>query len=155
MLLNLVLVCFAVIASISVNQVHSSRILAIFPFPGKSHQIMFDAMILGLSRRGHQVDVISHFPMKTLPPNVNYVVSLQGTVKSLVNSFHMDFVTNNLSQEPAIFISTLYGNDLCELMGHEKMRRFIDDIRGKDSLYDLVITEVGSTVNKNVFNNLQ
>lgn len=40
------------------------RILGLFPIQGKSHIIMFERLMKELAERGHEVDVLSHFPQK-------------------------------------------------------------------------------------------
>lgn len=47
----------------------SANILGVFHFNGKSHFIMFEALMKGLAARGHQVTVVSHFPQEKPLPN--------------------------------------------------------------------------------------
>ncbi|XP_053685210.1 UDP-glycosyltransferase UGT5-like [Sabethes cyaneus] len=42
---------------------HSSRILAVFAFPGRSHWMMIDAILNELLDRGHQVTCIANYPL--------------------------------------------------------------------------------------------
>lgn len=42
----------------------NAKILALFTLPGKSHFNMFEPFLKGLVQRGHEVDVVSHFPQK-------------------------------------------------------------------------------------------
>lgn len=59
--------------------VSSSRILAIFPYNGKSHFDVFEPFVKELAARGHQVVVVSHFPQKQ--PVTNYTdISLVGSI---------------------------------------------------------------------------
>ncbi|KAJ9587118.1 hypothetical protein L9F63_028307, partial [Diploptera punctata] len=57
----------------------SARILALFPYVGKSHFVMFEPYIKELASRGHQVVVVSHFPQKQPVPNLKDV-SLVGSI---------------------------------------------------------------------------
>lgn len=50
------------------------RILGIFPLHVRSHMMMFEQLIKGLARRGHQVDVISSFPQIKPYPNYTDIV---------------------------------------------------------------------------------
>lgn len=69
--------------------VHSYKILALFPHPGKSHVDVFLPLTKALARKGHEVTVISHFPLKT--PQINYTdVSLGNGSNHLINIFDMD-----------------------------------------------------------------
>lgn len=42
-----------------------ANILAVFTFPGLSHYRMFQPLVKELAIRGHNVDVVNHFPLKT------------------------------------------------------------------------------------------
>ncbi|EDS43017.1 glucosyl/glucuronosyl transferase [Culex quinquefasciatus] len=53
--------------------VNSDRILAIFPSPAKSHQIVFRAFVDGLLARGHQLTVMSPDPFETDNPNITQI----------------------------------------------------------------------------------
>lgn len=46
-----------------------ANILGVFHFNGKSHFIMFEALMKGLAAKGHQVTVVSHFPQEKPLPN--------------------------------------------------------------------------------------
>ncbi|XP_039442022.1 UDP-glucosyltransferase 2-like [Culex pipiens pallens] len=50
-----------------------SRILAIFPSPAKSHQIVFRAIVKGLLERGHHVTMMSTDPIETDNPNITQI----------------------------------------------------------------------------------
>lgn len=45
--------------------VQSYNILAVFPLQSKSHYIMYERILKALAAKGHEVDVVSHFPQKT------------------------------------------------------------------------------------------
>ncbi|KAJ8683401.1 hypothetical protein QAD02_019193, partial [Eretmocerus hayati] len=93
----------------------SYRILALFPYNGKSHNVMFGALMKGLAKRGHKVDVVTHWPEKNAPENYKVIVNLNGTLKSVVNSFTVEYVTS-MSSSSAKWCATVYGNKICELM---------------------------------------
>ncbi|XP_014479946.1 PREDICTED: UDP-glucuronosyltransferase 2B15-like isoform X2 [Dinoponera quadriceps] len=57
-----VLSTFLVILATCDHVTNGYRILGVFPFQGYSHWIMIEPLMEGLAQRGHQVDVISHFP---------------------------------------------------------------------------------------------
>ncbi|XP_055614414.1 UDP-glucosyltransferase 2-like [Uranotaenia lowii] len=50
-----------------------ARILAIFPSPAKSHQIVFRAVVRGLLEKGHQVLMMTTDPFETDNPNVTQI----------------------------------------------------------------------------------
>ncbi|XP_038111856.1 UDP-glucosyltransferase 2-like [Culex quinquefasciatus] len=50
-----------------------SRILAIFPSPANSHQIVFRAIVKGLLERGHHVTMMGTDPIETDNPNITQI----------------------------------------------------------------------------------
>uniref|UniRef100_A0A1Y1LL43 UDP-glucuronosyltransferase n=1 Tax=Photinus pyralis TaxID=7054 RepID=A0A1Y1LL43_PHOPY len=44
------------------------KILGVFPFTGRSHFLIFEPLLKELSRRGHEVTVMSSFPLRNPPP---------------------------------------------------------------------------------------
>ncbi|XP_035737140.1 UDP-glucuronosyltransferase-like isoform X1 [Vespa mandarinia] len=113
------------------------RILGIFPFLGKSHFVMFENLCKGLVKKGHQVDMISSYPLKK--PFVNYTDLI--VVPMEIN------VVNNISYKLANKISILQkisniaGNNLCENLAHPKIQKLIRN-PPKDPPYDVVLMEV-------------
>lgn len=103
---------------------------------------MFGSVCENLAKRGHQVDVISHFPLKTPLKNYNDLVDLNGTrlIKSgrvsveNAQSFGMDTVG---------YIAGYFGNDLCQTLGHSKIQEFVKTLHQRGP-YDLIITEVNT-----------
>ncbi|XP_033219248.1 UDP-glucuronosyltransferase 2C1-like [Belonocnema kinseyi] len=112
------------------------RILAVFPFNSRSHNIFLEGVSRGLANRGHQVDVISHFEMKNPPKTLKTIVNLHGTRANLMNNFTIEFASQ-LGSDLVPFIAKLYGNELCELMGLEKFQKFLRNLLH----YDAVVTE--------------
>lgn len=125
----------------SASIVDSYRILGIFPFNGKSHNVMFTALMRGLAKSGHQVDDITHYPIKNAGNNYNVVVNLNGTMKSVVNSFTIEYISTSLTGDISRSIADEYGNVICELMRLDEMQKFIKN-PPNDPPYDVVITEV-------------
>jgi len=63
-------VCLGFLLSIfAAYGAHGAKILGIFPLPGKSHFIVFSALLKEMANRGHQVTVYSPFPEKSPIPN--------------------------------------------------------------------------------------
>lgn len=57
----------------AINSGLSARILAVFPFPGKSHDIFFSSIIKSLVQKGHQVVEYSPFPPSEPIPNHSHI----------------------------------------------------------------------------------
>lgn len=131
---------FCVLLALFIHANDASRILGIFPYNGKSHFRMFDVLCKELVKRGHQVDVISHFPLKTPLANYTDVVDLNGTLKTVVNGITTDY-GKYIQRSVTYFVATDFGNNLCDLMKQEKMQKFIKN-PPNDPPYDLIIVEV-------------
>ena len=117
----------------------AARILGIFPLPGKSHFGMCETVMRALAARGHQVDVISHFPLKKPPPNY-HDISIEGSVPAVINNLTLQraetFASGNLAE-----LVQNAGNMVCDLLALPEIRNIIDH-PPTDPPYDLVITEV-------------
>ncbi|XP_053998601.1 UDP-glucosyltransferase 2-like [Hylaeus anthracinus] len=115
------------------------RILAIFPLNGRSHWITGQALTMGLARRGHQVDVVSHFPQKKPVPNYRDI-SLEGTLEPVINSMNASMVKDIGAQDFELLVQKV-GTKICDLLEHEKIQQLIHN-PPKDPPYDLVIVEL-------------
>ncbi|XP_026315383.1 2-hydroxyacylsphingosine 1-beta-galactosyltransferase-like [Hyposmocoma kahamanoa] len=51
------------------SDVQPARILGLFPHTGRSHQMVFEPLLNKLAERGHDVHVVSFFPLKNPPAN--------------------------------------------------------------------------------------
>ena len=134
------------LSTVAVLFVQSSayRILGVFPLNGRSHDMMFSSLMEGLAKRGHKVDVVTHFPPKHPPKNYKTIINLSGTMESLVNNFTIDFVLG-FGGNVVDPIANLYGNRLCDLMGLEEFQQLIHH-PPSDPPYDIFITEVSFVV---------
>lgn len=112
------------------------KILAIFPLNPRSHNIMLEAIVKGLAKNGHNVDVISHYELKNSLKNYKTIINLNNTLKSSINFMTIDFAFE--IEEYLISLIATNGNQICELMAHKEMQKFIKNLPN----YDVVITEV-------------
>ncbi|XP_017877327.1 UDP-glucuronosyltransferase 2B14-like [Ceratina calcarata] len=116
------------------------RILGMFPYNGKSHFIMFEHLMKALARKGHQVDVISTFPLKKPYPNYNDLIVLP-TARDFMNNMTYDEMHNMIRASSAFAVATMTGNDICENLKYPKFQELIRN-PPKDPPYDVVIMEV-------------
>ncbi|PNF35836.1 UDP-glucuronosyltransferase 2B1 [Cryptotermes secundus] len=70
---------FVILTSWCASLVSGARILALFPYIGKSHFDVFEPFVKELATRGHHVVVLSHFPQKQPIPNYTDI-SLVGSI---------------------------------------------------------------------------
>ncbi|KPJ18103.1 Ecdysteroid UDP-glucosyltransferase [Papilio machaon] len=64
---------------------HAARLLAVLPTNTRSHYAMYGRLIEALAKRQHHITVLTHFPMKNPPPNVEEI-SLAGTIPEITNN---------------------------------------------------------------------
>ncbi|XP_046427732.1 UDP-glucosyltransferase 2-like [Neodiprion fabricii] len=117
-----------------------SKILAIFPYQGQSHNMMFEPIVIGLARAGHSVDVVSHFPPKEPVEGLNHI-SLKGTLHFYVDNVTASFASTMIGVKAIDHMSYQEPNDLCNLMRLPQLQNVIET----DKKYDLMLTEVFGT----------
>ena len=116
------------------------KILGIIGFNGNSHFIMFEKLMKGLAKKGHQVDVVSHFPQKEKVENYNDL-SLAGSLADLRNNLTYGFVKEGSSFFWVKNLMERGGDDVCDLLGHPVLQKLINK-DNTDTSYDLVIVQV-------------
>lgn len=131
----------AIIIAVIINGEKSdgARILGIFPLHGKSHFIMCEQLMKTLAQKGHQVDVISHFPLKKPFPNYTDF-SLEGTLPQIINNVSFAEM-QSLASGNLAHLMDICGDKICELLQHPAINKIIKN-PPKDPPYDLVIVEV-------------
>ncbi|XP_076243342.1 uncharacterized protein LOC143184768 [Calliopsis andreniformis] len=132
--LRVILLCVA----LSVCQGY--RILGVFPFQGKSHFIMFEHLMKGLARKGHQVDVISTFPLKKPHPNYTDLITIKTPVQ-FINNMTYDGMHAMVGKSVAYAVATMAGNDICEHLAHPEMQELLRN-PPKDPPYDVILIEI-------------
>lgn len=66
--------CLKILFSlIFLNAVQAARILSIFHTPSKSHQLLAQRLMLALVKSGHEVTIISPFPVKNAPVGLRHI----------------------------------------------------------------------------------
>lgn len=114
------------------------RIIGIFPLPGKSHFIPNFEILKGLAKRGHQVDVVSHFPLKNPLPNYTDIPIIESTIPAPTNNVTYD-VAKKLEQMSLSYLVKIAGIDLCDFLSHKVFQELLKPPKIK---YDIVIVEV-------------
>lgn len=117
----------------------SYRILGAFPLPGRSHWTMVEQLMLELARRGHQVDVITHFMQKKPVPNYREI-SIEGTTPLATNRMTADDIKSFGASSIRNF-TTVAGDKVCELLGLKQIQDIIKN-PPKDPPYDLFVVEL-------------
>ncbi|KAI7815543.1 UDP-glucuronosyltransferase [Rhyzopertha dominica] len=125
----------------SVNKCDGYNILGIFPMQGKSHFAMFEPLMEELARRGHSVDVVSHFPQNTPIPGYNDL-SIKGTLPSFINNVSMELFRDTTQFDVLMLTLSESGVELCETLFNTKV---LQDLKHTKKKYDVLITEIFST----------
>lgn len=114
-----------------------ANVLALFGFPGRSHWTMVEPLLKGLASRGHNVTVLSNFPLQE--PLENYHdLSLEGANKLVADFFTID-IARNVGPTGSFFFMIDATKQFCEAnMVHPSVQKIL---RARDK-YDVVITEV-------------
>ncbi|XP_043488518.1 UDP-glucosyltransferase 2-like [Polistes fuscatus] len=147
-----VLTCLIIYLTVCLTFSQGYRMLGIFAFHGKSHFMMFEALMKGLAKKGHQVDVISAFPLKKPVENYTDLVSIPIKL-TLVNNVSFDFMKINLREMPVHAVSTMGGNELCEYLNLPEIQKIIKD-PPTNPPYDVVISEIFGASCFAVFGNI-
>lgn len=121
------------IALSEISLISGSRILMLFPTPSKSHLIAVQGLSRTLAASGHDVTVISPFPMDKKVKNYR---DIKSPMSEEASSFADDIVKNPnksmMSSFPKILrITTSIAKDLLEMPEYEKIL--------KEEKFDLVI----------------
>ncbi|XP_076291113.1 UDP-glucosyltransferase 2 [Lasioglossum baleicum] len=119
---------------------HGYRILGLFPFNGKSHFIMFEQLMKGLAKKGHQVDVISTFPLKKPYPNYKDMIVLPAP-RQFMNNLTFADMKSMLSSSASHAIATLAGNEVCVSLSDPRIQELVKN-PPNDPPYDVILVEV-------------
>ncbi|XP_050425774.1 UDP-glycosyltransferase UGT5-like [Adelges cooleyi] len=131
----------------TVHCVCSYNILAIFPFSGKSHFVMFKTISEALAAKGHNITVVSHFPKSSQSSHAekqwkgNYIdYSIKDTVPVFENITIEEVFGNGIFREMLIILDD--GLDNCNgVMSSGRL----NDLMNAGAKYDLVLVEVFNT----------
>nr|CAD7196729.1 unnamed protein product [Timema douglasi] len=139
---SIFLILIAFFKSQMESMTHAARILGVFPVTSTSHQIVFRAVMKELAHRGHEMVVITPYPMRD-PSVKNYTeIDVSFMNKEWKNRFN--FVAGRSSKEsPQEMMTNLFnfGGHLCELMlSHPEVAELISTNK-TDENFDLVFLQ--------------
>ncbi|XP_068632424.1 UDP-glycosyltransferase UGT5-like isoform X5 [Battus philenor] len=126
---------------------HTARILGLFPHNGKSHFMAFKPLLHKLAERGHQVTIVSFFPLQNPPANYTDVsledvspISLEtldlAQFESVSLLFRIPYLNTFLKGKFEMEKLRKNGLGLCEkILGHPGLNEALKQ------KYDVVLTE--------------
>ncbi|KAJ1521692.1 hypothetical protein ONE63_003335 [Megalurothrips usitatus] len=130
----------ALLAAVAaVPEAAAFRVLGFFPFNAPSHNIMLKATMEALADYGHEVVMLSPFPLKK--PRANYTdLDISKELPSLANTLTFEEMT--ALRQPGIMrlIVELGGAHFCRAVF--QMQHFRDIMSGKHGKFDVVFTEI-------------
>ncbi|XP_045499747.1 UDP-glucosyltransferase 2-like [Colias croceus] len=119
----------------SIHEVQPLNILGIFPYAGKSHFFVFDKYLQELAHRGHNVTVISYFPLEEPLPNY-HDISLAGKMNVLEGVFPIYRSYWQIFQTSLFLFST--GTENCRvLLGDEN----VQNLWKSKAKFDVIVLE--------------
>lgn len=135
--LKIVILC-SIVLCLQSELSDSLKILAVFPYRGRSHFVMFSTLMKELAVKNHQVDVVSMFPLEK--PMHNY-----RDIDIRADRGQMHF--NNMNYTGAMQIRSfsmreimqIIGTDLCDSLSHPNMQKVLSTQKG---VYDVIIVQV-------------
>ncbi|XP_067010963.2 UDP-glycosyltransferase UGT5 [Anabrus simplex] len=120
-----------------VGGTQGAKILGLFPFPAKSHMISFSPLLQELAHRGHEVTVVSSFPLKNPPPNFKDIVLDDLFPKQDIDK--MFSLQDQKSFYSILMFIAMGGSAICEQnLRQPNIQKLLAD---KDLHYDVIIFE--------------
>lgn len=116
------------------------RILAVYPLPKQSHFIMLDGLLKGLTRKGHQVDLISVNTFQKSHPNYTQIMKLPDSADPIFSQYEdIKNMHHNFS------MMSWMGFLRCQKLEHPEFLNFVHN-PPKDPPYDAIIMQVNSAL---------
>ncbi|CAB3362220.1 Hypothetical predicted protein [Cloeon dipterum] len=129
-----------VLAATCVAYGHGARILAIFPFISKSHIIVLNGLTVELSKRGHEMVVVSGFPQSKKLPNYTDIDLMPALKEVIENGPSKNLF--EISDMPFYMVHMMmwgFGYHVTEVVANTpQFQSVLEDKKG----FDLVIAEV-------------
>nr|XP_018906826.1 PREDICTED: UDP-glucuronosyltransferase 2B1-like [Bemisia tabaci]XP_018906827.1 PREDICTED: UDP-glucuronosyltransferase 2B1-like [Bemisia tabaci] len=116
------------------------KILGLFPYNGQSHIVMFKSIMKGLTERGHEVHVLSHYPQQT--PIANYTdLSVLGSIELPNNQMPFDHFETIGKLDIFNILGTLVLYSKIEEHAAVMESEAVQKLLKSNERYDLIITE--------------
>lgn len=135
-----ILICFVLFA-LNADLTFSSRILFLFPSPSKSHLIVAQGLSTTLAEKGHDVTVVSPFPLGKTLKNYRDIISPMSDSDMMFGSDIVKYKNPLKLIKMMINTTTNMGQGLLEMPEFKKLL--------KDEKFDLVI--IGVFMNNYLF----
>nr|CAD7394604.1 unnamed protein product [Timema cristinae] len=124
------------------SMTYAARILGVFPIPSSSHQIVYHAVMKELAQRGHELVVITPYPIKD-PSIKNYTeIDVSFMNKAWLKRFNFAaWRSSNLNNFEMMPEHLEFGGQLCDLLlSHPQVKELISS-NETENHFDLVFLE--------------
>jgi glucuronosyltransferase len=116
-----------------------ARILGVFPCPSKSHLVVFTALTKELARRGHELVVVSPYPLSK--PMANYTdIDIMSEMQDFMDAM-MGAELYEMVHMPTFAIPIMFWEEGLTItsaaLRHSQVKDLLNDKKG----FDLVIVE--------------
>lgn len=125
--------------------VHSYNILGLFPHPGKSHIDVFLPLMKSLARKGHNITMISHFPLEHHQQNYVDIDLNDGNAQLLLNVINVNEIRDFRWSKYAVPLQLLNFSKISCTDGFKSynLQNFLKSTTTPK--YDIIITELFNT----------
>ncbi|CAB3377025.1 Hypothetical predicted protein [Cloeon dipterum] len=134
------LIILLAFSSFTLASVNGARILGLFPYPSRSHLNVYSTLTKALAARGHELVVVSAYPLAKPPANYTDIDSMPA-VRAIHDAIFNANVYDDFSDFPLYLIMTSFWDEGLwvteEFLKYSKVQEIIQDKRG----FDLVISE--------------
>nr|CAD7597664.1 unnamed protein product [Timema genevievae] len=125
------------------SMTYAARILGVFPITSSSHQIVYHAIMKELAQRGHELVVITPYPVRD-PSLKNYTeIDVSFMNKAWQNRFNfVEGRSGKITAHEMMVKQQDFGGFLCELMlSHPQVKKLISS-QENDQHFDLMFLEM-------------
>jgi glucuronosyltransferase len=132
-----IIFCLVVLASWYASSVTSARILALFPYIGKSHFDVFEPFVKELATRGHHVVVLSHFPQKQPLPNYTDVSLVGSITTDATDRIDLQNISGIMLLKSLVKEISTFLESCDQMLSFDKVQELLNS----EVNFDLIITE--------------
>lgn len=137
--MNLISIAFLLGLSL---QAHAYKILGLFPYPGKSHFDVFQQLLIALAEKGHDVTVLSHYPLQQKMERYRDI-SLSNATQTNLLQLEMDmFQGHRTDMYFIVFLLAHFAQDTCK---KGLAAQPVQELIRSEEKFDLIITEYFNT----------
>lgn len=126
-----------------VRTTFGANILAVVPCPARSHFSMFEPLIVELTKRGHKLWVVSHFPQETTGSETYYTdIDVSGTTPTFHNNVSLEILDLYTDNYLWLYYNLVDFFEEVKLSARLLETNEIKQLLKTDVKFDLIISEL-------------